>query len=306
MLYSAFGLVGIRFSHPFRQSSALIDRADSSLGLDAGRSYLSMSRQTGRSIEAKMDPRNWLHIQPVSARALMTQTSFLYSPSARQGTSVDSGVWTFWSQGNASGLANHPEDDFSLDGNVQSAYLGADYRCGQGPLLGLMLSHSAGAFDYASGINGDGGMDAHLTSLYPYVHWTPRTSMDVWALAGLGWGSAELADADSPFDAAIGMGMAALGGREHLGRHGRVNLAVKADWFGVRMQSEKAADTADTDAATQRVRLAVEGEGQYALSGGSLLRSTLEVGVRLDAGDAVTGQVQKWARVWDTGMRVWA
>ena len=269
LLRGASGLLGMRLAHPFAAGGSIWDRPADSRAQRTARP---------RPMEQGLDPENWLRLHPISARTLMSQTSFQVSPGAGADEPGPS-AWTIWGQGNVSGLRSRPEDDFSLDSDVGSAYLGTDYRLDRGPLLGLLLSHSRGAIDYTSPINGKGAMATHLTSVYPYSHWTPRPGLGVWGLFGLGWGRAEWDEAGAPFETGIGLGMAALGGREHVASWDRVDVAVKADAFAVQMQSGRA-----DDVRAQRVRLATEGS----MSGWSV-RPSVEVGVRLDAGEAIAG-----------------
>ena len=167
LLRGASGLLGMRLAHPFAAGGSIWDRPADSRAQRTARP---------RPMEQGLDPENWLRLHPISARTLMSQTSFQVSP----GTGADEpgpSAWTIWGQGNVSGLRSRPEDDFSLDSDVGSAYLGTDYRLDRGPLLGLLLSHSRGAIDYTSPINGKGAMATHLTSVYPYSHWTPRPGL---------------------------------------------------------------------------------------------------------------------------------
>lgn len=195
--------------------------------------------------------------------------------------------WTFWGQANAGGFKGRPEDDLALDGTVRSAYLGADYRFGAGPLVGLALSRTTSSIGFESGINGTGTVDARLTSLYPYAQWSPSAGLSLWGLVGAGRGTAVLLE-DAPrreFATDIGMAMTAAGVRQRL----TGLLAVKADAFVVRTDAEEVRDMAGVVATVQRLRVASEVGGRWSLSGGSALTSRVELGARFDGGDAETG-----------------
>lgn len=58
----------------------------------------------------------------------------------------------------ASGFNGQPNDDFSMEGNVFTGYLGLDYRVQPTVLLGLAVAHS------------QGDVDITVTSVVPYAH----------------------------------------------------------------------------------------------------------------------------------------
>ena len=224
-------------------------------------------------------------VDPVSREELLARSSFRFSPGAGQ-PATPSG-WTFWGQASAAGFEGRPEDDLALDGTVRSAYLGADYRFGAGPLVGLALSRTTSSIGFESGINGTGTVDARLTSLYPYAQWSPRAGLSIWGLVGAGRGTAELSEdaTHREFATNIGMAMTAAGVRQRL----TGVLAVKADAFAVRTDAEEARELAGVVANVQRLRLASEIGGRWGLAGGSAITSRVELGARFDGGDAETG-----------------
>ena len=118
------------------------------------------------------------------------------------------------------------------------------------------------------------------------MHWSPSDGLGLWALAGAGTGDAALEEAaGGRFGADIAMLMGALGARRELAG----GLALKADAFSVRVRSDDADDLAGVTALAHRVRLAPEVAKTWALGGAASLRTRLELGARLDAGDAETG-----------------
>ena len=230
-----------------------------------------------------------LEFDPVSRRNLLSQSSFQLSfggGAASFGSDADSRAgWTLWGQASAGEFEGNPDDGFSLEGRTRSAYAGLDYRFGSGLLLGLAGSRSGMESNFESGINGAGSVDARLTSLYPYLHWSPREGLGLWGAAGAGRGNADFEElAGGRFSTDLDMRMGALGARQELVGA----LALKADAFSVRIQSAAATDLAGVTANAQRVRLAPELSGQWAV-GGASLRTRLELGGRLDRGDAETG-----------------
>ena len=242
--------------------------------------------------EAEVGPGG-LEFDPVSRRNLLSQSSFQLSfgggdadslAAAPQAAASRAG-WTLWGQASAGEFEGVPDDGFALEGRTRSAYAGLDYRFGSGLLLGLAGSRSGMESDFESGINGAGSVNARLTSLYPYLHWSPREGLGLWGAAGAGRGSADLEElAGGRFSTDLDMRMGALGARQELVGA----LALKADAFSVRIQSADATEMAGVTANAQRVRLAPELSGQWAV-GGASLRTRLELGGRLDRGDAETG-----------------
>ena len=238
-------------------------------------------------------------LNPVSRDNLLSRSSFRLSfgggpadPSARsvnapvQSVPGSASGWTLWGQANAGKFEGRPDSAFALEGQTRSGYLGLDYRLPSGLLLGLAGSHSVMESDFESGINGEGAVDARLTSFYPYLHWSSRQGLNLWGVVGAGWGTADLTEkVGEDFTAGIDMLMAALGIRQALTR----NFALKADAFGVRIHSDSVANLTGVAANAQRVRLAPELHGRWPMGGGMSLRTRLELGGRFDSGDAETG-----------------
>ena len=303
----ASGLLGARLSHPGGAlvgtaggPGATIDAAallfggggeQGGFGFGGGGTY-----QGQQESAAKVGPGG-LEFDPVSRRNLLSQSSFQLSfgggeastggdslAAAPQAAASRAG-WTLWGQASAGEFEGVPDDGFALEGRTRSAYAGLDYRFGSGLLLGLAGSRSGMESDFESGINGAGSVDARLTSLYPYLHWSPREGLGLWGAAGAGRGSADLEElAGGRFSTDLDMRMGALGARQELVGA----LALKADAFSVRIQSADATEMAGVTANAQRVRLAPELSGQWAV-GGASVRTRLELGGRLDRGDAETG-----------------
>ena len=99
-------------------------------------------------------------------------------PAAQAGAAA----WTLWGRGTANGFNGKPKEDFWMDGNVSTGYLGVDYWLQPTVLFGLAVAHS------------QGDVDITLTSLLPYAHWSPRPGLGVWGLFGAGWGDLKLRD----------------------------------------------------------------------------------------------------------------
>ncbi len=194
--------------------------------------------------------------------------------------------WTLWGQANGSEFESAPNDGLLLEGGTRSIYAGLDYRFGSGLLLGLAGSRSALDSEFTSRHNGTGTVDARLTSAYPYLHWSPAEGLGLWGLVGAGRGSADLTETvGGRFSTDIRMRMAAVGARQEL----IGPLALRADAFTVRIESDAAVDLAGVTAMAQRVRFAPELSGQWAVGEGAALQGRLDLGGRWDGGDAESG-----------------
>jgi len=205
---------------------------------------------------------------------------FAQDPAARSG-------WTVWGWTGVGGFDGRPGDGLQLTGGrARSAHLGLDYRFASGLLVGLAGARTSFETGFESTLNGAGSVDAGLTSVHPYVHWSPSDGLGLWALAGVGFGDATLEEtAGGRFDADIGMLMGALGARRELAG----GFALKADAFSVRIRSDDAAGLAGVTARAHRVRLAPELAATWTLGAEASLRTRLELGARYDGGDAETG-----------------
>ena len=225
----------------------------------------------------------------VSADQVLSQSSF-HMPLGNRQDAANGSAWALWGRGNVSGFSGNPKDDFEMDGDVFSGYLGLDYRVRTNVLLGLAVSHAAGKVDYETDAGDRGRVDTGLTSVMPYAHWTVRPGLGVWGLLGAGWGDAELTDADGEVKTDMHMLMAAGGVRQEVARLSGVDLAVKTDAFLVALESDAKTGLIDeAKADAERVRLMLEGRSEWAVSDDALLVPSLELGGRCDAGSAETG-----------------
>ena len=205
--------------------------------------------------------------------------------------------WTLWGRGSRSQFSGRSGARLTLDGEVNTGYLGADVRLSEGgPLLGVALSYSDGQVDYEAaeaGLN-KGRVDLDLSSVLPYGHWALNERVSFWGLLGIGWGKASLTDEFGRVTTDTAMQMAALGSRGELVTWRGLALALKGDAFVVNMEgSEWARGDAvmlpEVDADANRLRLMLEGRREWQPSAQQQLGLSLEFGGRWDGGDADTG-----------------
>ncbi len=204
-------------------------------------------------------------------------------------TAEPSAQWSLWGRGDFSHFEGSPQSDFDLDGEVVSGYLGLDYRLETGALVGVALSHSSGETDYRSGET-DGELETDLSSVYPYGYWSPRDGLGLWGLLGIGQGDATLSHGATTFETDLDMRLGALGLRQALHSTGEFELALKADAFIVELESEDVPGLPEVTAQARRARLLLEASRHWQVQPEASLSTSLELGVRVDGGDAEEGE----------------
>ena len=226
------------------------------------------------------------------------------------------GSMAFWGRA-AQGSFDGREGTFSLDGEVTTGMLGADYARGKW-LVGLALAQSEGEGDYRDsdvsprpdgqscpdGVDsglcsgavraGDGSVEASLTAAIPYAALQASERLKLWGAAGYGTGEVTLKTAlGGSYKSDTSWSMAAAGLRGDLlappAEGSGPALAVTSDALWTRTSSEKTRELAASDSDATRLRLGLEGSYRFAMEGGGSLVPKLEVGARHDGGDAETG-----------------
>ena len=254
-------------------------------------------------------------MQPQS-RGMTGREALLGSSFSLTGAADGSGgSMAFWGRA-AQGRFDGGEGTFSLDGEVTTGMLGADYARGRW-LVGLALAQSTGEGDYrdtgtaprpgGQGCpqgtgplcgeavrEGDGSVEASLTAAIPYAALQASERLKLWGAAGYGTGEVTLKTAmGGSYKADTMWSMAAAGLRGDLleapAEGSGPALALTSDALWTRTSSEKTRDLAASDSDATRLRLGLEGSYRMALEGGGHLTPKLEIGARHDGGDAETG-----------------
>ena len=220
----------------------------------------------------------------VTERDLLTGSSFALTAEAQAG-----GLVSLWGRGAVTRFDGR-EGDLSLDGEVTSAMLGADWTRDVWT-AGLLVSRSEGKGSYRG--QGEGKVASTLTGVWPYGRYMVSDRVTLWGAAGYGEGTLTLTPKDAAaIETGMDLAMGAVGVRGvvvEAGTQGGMELAVKSDALAVRTSSEKTAGLAAATADVTRVRLGLEGTWRGIEAGGGALTPRLEVGVRHDGGDAETG-----------------
>ena len=152
----------------------------------------------------------------MTGREVLASTAFSLTAAPEDGgASV-----ALWGRGASSSFSGR-DGPLTVDGEVTSATLGADWRTGRW-LLGAMVKHSIGEGSY-SGDGGSGSVENTLTGVYPYAAVDVSARLRAWAAAGLGEGTLTLTPknpetgADDPaLETDMSLGMAALGAKGNL------------------------------------------------------------------------------------------
>ena len=245
-------------------------------------------RKMERLLGVSTDDAGGVSLDPVSSRELLTGSSFDLSPHGERGRV---GSWSVWGHGSAARFEGEPENRFSMKGDVLSGYVGLDSRVREDMLAGVALNLSTGDTDYSFTEGTKGTIDTTLTSVHPYMHWSPVPSVGLWVTLGIGQGDATLDDGDSePVATDVRMRMGATGARAELGKWQSIDWAMKADAFIVRLESEEREDLLPAvEADAHRLRWLLEGSRSVELASGAGLTGTFELGTRLDGGDGDEG-----------------
>ena len=231
----------------------------------------------------------------VTGRELLLGSAF-HLAGAGDGAGPGLAVWGRVAHGSFDGEQASDTGRLRLDGEVVTGTLGADADWGR-MLAGVAVSLSEGdsTFDDSGVTTGaKGRVESTMTTVSPYARLDLTERVSAW---GLGvWGTGDMTirfdDGTAPVGTDLSMRLGALGARGELLEQddaGGMDLALRADAFFVRMESEKAANSAATEAGASRLRLVLEGGRSFDMGGGATLRPSLELGVRHDGGDAETG-----------------
>ena len=233
-----------------------------------------------------------LGFDSVTPQLLVEGSSFSFAPQGEAGAPQ----FALWGQGALSSFSGQ-EDDVSLDGDVTTLLLGADWSTGRWQ-AGAALSHSWGngsydGEDHADGeTSADGEISTSLTGLFPYGRYALSPRLGIWATAGYGWGQLSLKPDDGEeYKPDTTMTMVALGMDGLLldGGSEGISLNATADLLSLKTTSQEVERLKSSEGNVSRFRLGLEATRPFPLANGSSLLPSMEVGIRQDSGDAETG-----------------
>ena len=257
---------------------------------DAGGQEAERSRSLTDWLNGGTDPqRQDLGSRTITEHDLLTGSSFALTAATK-----GSGLVSIWGRGAVTRFDGR-EGDLSVDGEVATGMLGADWTQGAWK-TGLLVSHSLGDGGYRGASAGT--VASTLTGIFPWVRHALGKRLSVWGVAGYGEGSLTLEPEDQPkIRTDLDLWMAAAGLRGVLvdGGHHGPTLAAKTDAMIVRTSSDAvsggngSSNLAAAEAGVTRLRLGLEGSQRFRLGEGATLTPSVEIGVRHDGGDAETG-----------------
>ena len=205
------------------------------------------------------------------------------------------GNLAFWGSGDYRSISGGSPQSVDYDGGVVSANLGVDTRIGADMLAGVSLAQTSGTVDYtASNVSGE--LTTNLTSINPYLGWQMPGGMNLWAMAGFGWGEVEIDDESAGTQASdLTQKMVAAGASgtlmstDQMIAGGTTNLRLKGEVAFTSADVDGAGSLESTSLSASRQRLLLEGSHDQKLDSGATLTPSLELGLRSDGGDGETG-----------------
>ena len=222
----------------------------------------------------------------LTGREFLKGSSF--SLAAQTGGGGFAGLWGRMAQTSFAGR----EGSLSLDGDVTTGLLGADYGWDRWT-TGLVLSHSIGEGGYRGENSGE--IEASVTAVTPWARYAVTERLSVWGAAGYGAGELKLTpETGATLKTDLGMTLVAAGARGTLigGDGPKLDAVTDARWVRTttaRVSSSEGGNLASAKAEVTRLRLGLEGSWPLALGKGAAVTPRLTLGVRHDGGDAETG-----------------
>ena len=218
----------------------------------------------------------------------MMRAALVNSAFNASGQTSGGSAWGVWGRGSVAALEGRSADGISIDGDVTTGQLGADWAINNW-LLGLSASYSQGDGDYA-GPDGRGALESTMAALTPYLS-VDAGRFSAWGALSTGRGDMTVIPQQGlAVKADIEMEMGAVGLRGELLDFGDgFSLSLISDAMAMRSSSEAATGMPAAEADASRVRAAVEASWTRPLAGGGRFSARLEGGARLDGGDAEEG-----------------
>ena len=236
----------------------------------------------------------------VDLKELLGTSSFVL-PLRLTATGLGVDRLTLWGQGAYTNLARDADATLDWDGDTVSAQVGADVRLQPDLLAGVTVTWADSGVDYQARPGPGravGGTHEHwLVSLQPYLGWQSATGVGLWATVGYGWGEVTLTDDQvGTQESDLTLQTAAVGARGPLLRQtgvlgpGATTVTLKSDATVTRVDvAGNGAAVAEQVVDAGRLRLLLEGQHVHETPTGARVAPFVELGVRYDLGDGLTG-----------------
>ncbi|MDE0309825.1 MAG: hypothetical protein OXI60_08360 [Acidiferrobacterales bacterium] len=224
--------------------------------------------------------------QTYSPWQLMTALSFSLTDKQADGTSL-----AVWGHGVQSGFKSDDEE-FSTDGTVTSAILGADWSNGESR-SGIALSMSKGEGIYTAGSALEGKISSDSVSIAPWTARDVTETMTVWGAAGFGSGSVTVIDdEDRKDEAELSWNMLAIGATGTLYDASETQgftLGITSDALCTRITSGESSSLDSASGKATRYRVGLGGNWERTLKTDTVVNHKLKLDLRHDGGDAENG-----------------
>ena len=291
-LSSVSSAIGTRFgSRPAAPVSATL----AGYSLLGGNESSHLMAAQGFGLEGNIRyPQGLGSLDGLSWKRILQNSSFAV-PMGSGDAEQELASWMLWGLGDYQAFEGTP-DYGSHDGTLTTVYLGADKRLAARGQAGVSVSYSMGEANYSfsgDGASGDGTLTTVLTSVYPYLRWAPTSGMDIWALGGVGVGTAEneRGVTSTMEESDLSMSLGLLGARQALGTMGGLDMALRGDVGIVNLSTAEGEEILDDhEVAGQRFRLGLEGARTLVIAAScATLTPFGELSGRFDGGDGQTG-----------------
>ena len=193
------------------------------------------------------------------------------------------GVWLSGEYKSLSGES----DDFAWDGNLTGFHIGSDYRLANDSFIGLAFSRQQGTFDLS---NSKRNYEVNINTISPYIAWQVG-QVDFIGSLGFGSGEGELLDETTNSRASHDIFTRSAS----LAAHGSILSGANADFrfkgdllYSQTDIEQKGKPTQDLSVGRVRSGVVASYHG-HQLSGGGILRPSIESMLRANFGDGVTG-----------------
>ena len=237
----------------------------------------------------------------VDLKDLLGSSSFVL-PLRLRDTGLGLDRMTLWGQGRYTRLARAHDANLDWDGDTLSAQVGADVHVRPDLLFGLAVTWADSGVDYQDrsrpGSAVGGTHENWLVNVQPYVGWRSDIGLGLWATVGHGWGELTIADEQVGRQeskvrvetAAVGLRGPLLSQTGVLGPEATtLTLRSDAAWTRVDVIGNQE-DLAGRTVSAGRVRLLLEGQHTHVTPTGERLAPFVELGVRFDVGEGLTGK----------------
>ena len=235
---------------------------------------------------------------------LFDGASFVVPLSAAEGGTGGGGSVSVWGGSDFRSLESD-YDGLDWEGEVVNVHVGVDGLIGKKALAGLALSVGQSSFDYidtlimTNGADSRGEYNYTSTNLHPYFGWFPNAGLKLWAIAGFGSGEIEITAEEEEEARSTDTAQQSLAGgfsrqlvsstKQSSGSTTTLDLKGDVSLTSVAVEEDLEAEFNEQDVSSSRVRLLLSGDNRRILASGGRLTPSLEVGVRGDGGDGITG-----------------